>query len=237
MIIKRSNIGEADRLLTIITDRLGKIKAISKGVRKTKSHLAGSLEPYMLLDLQLHEGKTFFLVTGSSIVNQYQNIHSDIKKTAKAFFIGELIDKFVEENHSAKNIFDLVNITFSAVEAGQNKLLILAFQLKIVEEVGYKPETENCVHCKKKLSEEQNFWDSVEGGIICGNCQERYHHGEKITNNAIKLLRFVENNNYNKIDKLKLPKNIENELDKILSEYIESILEKDIKSRKFLGQV
>ena len=77
IIIKRSNFAEADRILTILTDRLGKIKAIAKGVRKTRSHLAGSLEPYMLVDLQLHEGKTFYIVTGAEIMEEYQNIHSD----------------------------------------------------------------------------------------------------------------------------------------------------------------
>ena len=237
IIIKRSNFAEADRILTVLTDRLGKIKAMAKGVRKIKSKMAGSLEPYMLVDLQLHEGKTFYIVTGASIILEYQNIHSDIKKTAQAFFVGELIDKFVEENQKADSIFDLANMTFSAIERDQKNLIILAFQLKIIEEAGFKPEIYNCLHCKEKLTADDNFWDHIEGGIICMNCQQKFRHGEKISDSAIKALRFIEQNNYTQIEKLKLDKGIENELDKILLDYIRGILEKDIKSRKFLNQV
>ena len=237
IIIKRSNFGEADRILTVLTDRLGKVKAIAKGVRKTRSHLAGSLEPYMLVDLQLHQGKNFYIVTGASIISEYQNIHSDIKKIAQAFFVGELIDKFVEENQKAKSVFDLANLTFSAIEKDQKSLIVLAFQLKIVEQAGFKPEIYNCIHCKEKLSAGDNFWDHIEGGIICRLCQQKFHHGEKISDQAIKVFRFLEQNNFSIITKLKLDQETESEVDKILLEYIKSILEKEIKSRKFLNQV
>ena len=82
-----------------------------------------------------------------------------------------------------------------------------------------------------------NFWDHIEGGVICRICQQKFHHGEKISDEAIKALRFIEQNNFSKISKLKLEQNIEDEVDKILLEYIRNILEKDIKSRKFLSQV
>lgn len=237
IIIKRSNFGEADRILTILTNRLGKIKAMAKGVRKIKSKMAGSLEPYMLVDLQLHEGKTFFIVTGASIIEEYKNIHSRIKKTAQAYFVGELIDKFLEEHQKADVIFEISQQVFSAIENDEKDLVISAYQLKIVEAAGFKPELYECIHCKEKLSAGENFWDHIEGGVICRTCQQKFHHGAEISDEAIKALRFIEQNTFQSIGKLKLDQKTELELDKILLEYIKNILERDIKSRKFLSQV
>ena len=237
IVIKRMNFSEADRILTILTDRLGKVKAIAKGVRKTRSHMAGSLEPYMLVDLQLHEGKTFYIVTGASIITEYRNIHSDIKKTAEAYFVGELIDKFMEENQKSEVVLKLAKLVLDAIEKNEKSLIISAFELKIVEASGFKPEIYNCIHCKEKLLAGDNFWDHIEGGIICRTCQQKFHHGKKISDEAIKVLRFIEQNNFSIVAKLKLDHETENEVDKILLEYIKSILEKDIQSRKFLNQV
>jgi len=237
IIIKRSNYSEADRILTILTDRFGKIKAIAKGVRKIKSRMAGSLEPYMLVNLQLHEGKTFYIVTGAEIIEEYKNIHSEIKKTAQAYFVGELVDKFLEEHQRAETIFEISQQILSAIENDEKDLVISAYQLKIVEAAGFKPELFDCLHCKEKLSAGQNFWDHVEGGVICSSCQQKFNHGNEISDEAIKVLRFIEQNSFKNIAKLKLEQKIENELDKILLEYIKNILERDIKSRKFLNQV
>lgn len=269
IIIKRSNFGEADRILTILTNRLGKIKAMAKGVRKIKSKMAGSLEPYMLVDLQLHEGKTFFIVTGAGIIEEYRNIHSQIKKIAQAYFVGELIDKFLEEHQKADVIFEISKevlrkidsykdshceplISFKARQSikkiassraprndrtKEDNFIISAYQLKIVEAAGFKPELYECLHCKEKLSSGNNFWDHIEGGVICSTCQQKFHHGDEISDEAIKALRFIEQNDFSHITKLKLEQKTENELDKILLEYIKNILERDIKSRKFLSQV
>lgn len=237
IVIKRMNFGEADRILTILTERLGKIKAIAKGVRKIKSKMAGSLEPYMLIDFELHEGKTFYIITGASISARYKNIHSDIKKTAKVYFVGELIDKFLEENQKANNVFEISLQILQAIEDYERSLQIVAYQLKIIEAAGFKPELNYCLHCKKKLIAGNNFWDHIEGGVICQICQQKFFHGEKISDEAIKALRFIEQNDFKNIGKLKLDKNIEREIDKILLEYIKNLLEKDLKSRKFLNQV
>lgn len=237
IIIRRTNFSEADRILTILTDRLGKVKAIAKGVRKIKSKMAGALEPYMLVNLQLHEGKTFFIVTGAEIIEEYKNIHLDVKKTAEAYVVGELIDKFVEENHQANEIFEISKEVLKTIDQNEKSFNVIAYELKIIEAAGFKPELYNCLHCKEKLSAGDNFWDHVEGGVLCRTCQQKFLHGTNISDEAIKALRFMEQNDFLHIDKLKIDGDVEKEVDEILTEYIKNILERDIKSRKFLKQV
>lgn len=234
VVIKRSNFGEADRILTIFTERFGKIKAFAKGVRKTKSKLAGHLEPFMLVDLMLHEGRTFYTVTGAVIEKDFPNIHSDLSKMAKAFVISELVDSFLGEKEQQEKIFTLYVDSLKTLENYSREINFLAFEMKIIGLAGFRPELYYCVHCKEKVREEENFWDRKEGGVICGSCQKNFKHGKTVSNNLIKLLRFVEKANFNEIDKLKLSNEIEAEADGILSEYISHILEKELKSERFM---
>lgn len=220
--------------MTILTEKFGKVKAIAKGVRKIKSRLAGSLEPFMLLDLQLHEGKTFFIVTGAVIEKEFPKIHSDLKKTSKAFFVGELIDKFLQEHQKSSEAFFLFQKALLNIEENNDAIWMLVFELKLVESAGFHPELFECVHCRKKLVPENNFWDSVEGGVICADCQGQYHHGQKVTDELIKFLRFVQENSFDQAGKLMMKDALKNEAEKVLSEYIKSVLERDLKSERFM---
>jgi len=234
IVLKGTNFGEADKILTIFTERFGKIKAIAKGVRKIKSHMAGSLEPFMLVDLQLHEGKTFYIVTGAMIKKDFFSLHNSLSKVAKAFFIGEMSDKFMEEGQENKEIFHLFLSALDEIDKSLPGPLIQAFQLKIVEAAGFKPELYDCIHCKTKLSAGNNFWDMAESGVLCSNCNMETGHGQEISDQIIKLFRFINNNDFATISKLKIAEKVELEADNILRNYIESILERELKSQRFL---
>lgn len=237
IVLKRMNFGEADRILTILTERFGKIKAIARGVRKGKSKLAGHLEPFMFLDLQLHEGKTFYTVTGSVIGAEFSSIHSDLKKTSQAFYLAELVDKFMPEHQKTDEVFNLFSKALGYLDKNERGFLLRIFELKIIEASGFHPELYECVHCKNKLIEGENFWDAVEGGVVCGNCQAKTHHGREISNQLIKLFRLIEKSDFSILERLNIAKSLENEAENILSAYIESVLEKDVKSRGFMKMV
>jgi len=234
VVLKRMNFGEADRILTIFTERFGKIKAIARGVRKGRSKLAGHLEPFMLLDLQLHEGKTFYIVTGSEIKSDFSEIHTELKKTSQAFYLAELIDKFLPEHQRSDEAFNLFYRAIKYLDENEKGLFLRIFELKIIEVSGFHPELYECVHCKNKLQEESNFWDAVEGGVLCGECQKKFHHGKKISNQLIKLLRLIEKSDFSILERLKISKEVEGEAEEILSAYIASILERELKSKGFM---
>lgn len=237
IVIKRMNYGEADRILTVLSERFGKVKVMAKGVRKIRSHMAGSLEPFILVDLHLQEGKNFYIVTGASINCDFEVIHSDMDRMAKAFYIGELIDRFLEEHQRSEKIFDLSIQALESIECLKNEIWLRCFEHKIVTAAGFKPQLFYCVNCKSKIMPGNNFWDSVEGGVICEECQRRFLRGKIISDQALKSLRFIECHEMEEIPNLKMPREIEVELECLMSDYINSILERDIKSRKFLKEV
>lgn len=237
IVVKRMNYGEADRILTIFTERFGKIKAIAKGVRKISSKMAGSLEPFALVNLQLYQGKNLYIVTGATIKQEFGVVDCTLKKTSHCFYLGELIDKFTEENQKNPEIFNLLVDVLWLLRDEESCFWLRVFELKLIRLSGFHPELFVCVHCRETIIESSNYWDSVEGGLICPACQDKFHHGKEISNNLIKYFRFIVRSELKNIKNLKIPKMLEKEAEKILEEYLESVLEREIKSRKFLQQV
>lgn len=231
------NFGEADRILTIMTERFGKVKAIARGVRKSTSRLGGHLEPFMIVEFQLYEGKTFYTITGAEIIEELPTVHTDLRKTAKVFVIGELVDNFLHEHEKSERIYQILSQILILLEKNEKNFLVNAFALKLLESAGFQPQFYECVHCKEKIKESDNFWDDLEGGVICKDCAQKSGHGVQISNEFIKSLRFIEQNDFTQIEKLKLNKSLEDEIDRILENYIRSILDKNIKSKKFLNNV
>lgn len=234
IVIKRMNYGEADRILTILTRDHGKIKAIAKGSRKILSKLGGSLEPFCLTDFIFHEGRNFYIVTSAIVIKHFEKIHCDIDKTAKAFYIGELLDKFLEEKQNHPEVFELFAKYLENLESADDPILIPVFSAKILEAVGFKPVTSECLHCRNKLVPEQNFWDDIEGGVICQKCHDKFGHGEKISNDVIKILRLVFSPEFKFGSKININDKYKNQTAAVLESYIEGVLERELKSKKFL---
>ncbi len=234
IIIKRMNYGEADRILTILTSDHGKIKAIAKGSRKILSKLGGSLEPFCLVDFIFHEGKSFYIVTSAIVQNHFEKVHFEIDKTAKAFYIGELLDKFLEEKQNHPEVFELFSRYLENLENADDPILIPVFSAKILEAVGFKPEVSECLHCRQKLQPTQNYWDDVEGGVICQDCHDKFGHGQKVSNDIIKILRLIFSPEFKVGSKININDKYKNQTGAVLESYIEGVLERELKSKKFM---
>ena len=105
VILRHSDLGEADRLLTIFTRETGKLRAIAKGVRKARSRKAGHVEPFTRASLQLARGRDLFILTQAEAVVVYANLREDLVLLSTASYVIELIDRSTtdeEENRDSK---------------------------------------------------------------------------------------------------------------------------------------
>ena len=231
IIIKRRNFGEADRLLTIYTEKKGKVTAIAKSVRKIKSKLAGHLELFYLSDFMIVEGKNIDTITGAVNIENYCHLRNSLRRSNQAYYMAEIIDKLCGENEVNKPIFNLLKSTMKKI--GDNKLLLSYFSIRALKFLGHKPEINICTYCHKKLSSNnQNYFSNSFGGIICQKCKKEDLNCEKINVDTIKLLRLLLENDIYIIDKLNNKYSVF--LDNLVLNFLEFILEKEIKSKKFL---
>ncbi|MEW6407718.1 MAG: DNA repair protein RecO [Patescibacteria group bacterium] len=252
IIIKRINIGEADKIITFYTATMGKIRARAQAVRRSESKLAGHLELFMLSDLIFAKGQNLDVVTSAQIINSFSSIRYDLYKTSFAYFIVELIEKLIPEELKDSRIFNLLTNTFQILDdkklaMDQLPILLLFFELKLLDLLGFAPQLLRCVHCAKEYSSSEGaqrpnqkvLFSSLLGGILCENCKSFDRLAPSISNEEIKLVNRLRSHNidYGKFNNLKINFDIIRALSQKIDYFIRFIFGKNIKSSQLISQV
>jgi DNA repair protein RecO (recombination protein O) len=237
VIIRRSDFGEADRLLTLITPQ-GKRRVVAKGARKTTSRLAGHIELFTHATLLLAVGRNLDIVTQSVILDGYDNLRADLKRIGAAYYAAELIDRLIEEEDENRPAFALLVATLDALDKTQNVDLALRFyELHLLGYLGYRPQLYQCAACQETLTEETNRFSPTVGGALCRRCATADRGGMPMSLSAFKLLRFLQAQPLEASDRLTISDPTRAETDKLLRAYIRRILERDLKSVAFLEEI
>lgn len=108
IILKRFNLGEADKILTLYTKHYGKIRAIAKGVRKITSRKAGSVELFNQVIVFLHQGRNLDILTEVQTLETFQSWRKNLKKVALAYYFCELVDKLTPDEQAHQAVYELL---------------------------------------------------------------------------------------------------------------------------------
>ena len=240
IVIKRMELGEADRLLTIFTCELGKVRALARGVRKPLSKLAGHLEPGSVTDCQLHEGRSFYLVTGAEMSGSFTGIRDKLAKTSLACYLLEMVDALTHDGEVQPSIFHLLRDSLTLLESPDyetnGQLLTSAFRLQLLADLGYLPETARCVHCQQVLLPEGNVFSLHLGGILGADCARQDFETLPISTDAIKAMRLLLDQPLAIIYRLKVNKKVLAELDVITENYLHYHVGRPLYSASFLKE-
>ncbi len=142
IILKRKNIGEADKILTIFTKQRGKIRLLAKGIRKITSRRSGHLEVFSHVFVLVRSGSTFEYVTEVTSV-PIDGFRTDLQKASLGYYVCELVDALLPEREEHGEVFELLlgmlhALSTSESEAQQNKE-VYTFALALLETLGYLP--------------------------------------------------------------------------------------------------
>lgn len=141
VILKRSNFGETDKIITVFTKDDGKIKALARGIRKINSRRAPYLELFNQVVLFLYKGRNFDIITDVKIIKGFNGIRKDLQKTALAFYIGELVDKLTVEGQKSRWVYELLISCYNDLNHCNKDVKELAkrFAVRLFEELGFWP--------------------------------------------------------------------------------------------------
>ena len=174
IVLRSMRYGEADRILHLYTPMRGKVGAIAKGVRRTKSRFGGRLEPFFHLDLLLHEGRSDLLtVTGAETIGAHARLRCDgagLDSAARACdAVGRLFDT-QEPNpavfHLLANELALLDGDPAAHATLANQL---AFRLKLLLAAGLAPQLASCAACGER--DGLVAFSGAQGGVVCSGCE------------------------------------------------------------------
>ncbi len=234
LILRRSDFGEADRLLLLATPA-GKRRVVAKGVRKTTSKLAGYIELFTRASLMLAVGRNLDIITQSQIVNGHAALRRDLLRLSCAYYTAELYDRFTEEQDESRPLYELLVEVYAALDSSANPDLVLrAYELRLLHLTGYRPQLQRCVVCNELLTETADRFSPTLGGVICPRDRDADRAALAMSGAAFRLLRYLQSQPTAAIEALRLSPEVRGEVERLLRSYLRRLLERDLKSVAFL---
>jgi DNA repair protein RecO len=239
IVLSRFDYGEADRIMTLFTPTHGKLKAIAKGVRRTKSRLGGSLEPLAELRVALARGRTFDVVTQVQVSHAWLRLRDSLESTATAWYFAELADRALEERHEAEGLYALLRHSYELLDAGMDTGRVARwYEMHLADELGVRPEVDRCVECDRLLESDEEFrWVPPLGGVLCSRCPGPPAERAGLSLEGLKLLKAYQRLDVEALAGLRLPVVVEREVEQAMRDFLRISLERDARSLEFLDEV
>ncbi len=239
IVLRHSDWGEADRLLTLYTRELGKVRAIAKGARKMTSRKAGHIEPFTHVRLQLARGRDLLIVTQAETIDSYQPLREDLTKTGYAAYVIELLDRFVpDEEASTPSLFRLLTETLSRLSTSSEAWLpVRYYEMRLLDFLGFRPQLFECANCRREILPQDQFFSFSAGGVVCPRCGEGLKGLHGISVEALKYLRHFQRSTYREASRAHPEADTLKELETLMQGYFTHLLERELKTPGFIKTV
>ncbi|HLI00539.1 MAG TPA: DNA repair protein RecO, partial [Acidimicrobiales bacterium] len=151
-VLRTYRLGEADRILVLMTAGRGKVRAVAKGVRKTGSRFGGRLEPGCHVRLLLYEGRQLDVVNQADSVEQVRGLRDDLTRLRDALALLEAVDQVAQEGESNRALFDMLVGALRTLGRTPSPLLVAGFYWKLLALEGSAPLLDECVRCSRPVA-------------------------------------------------------------------------------------
>ena len=239
VVLRHSDYGEADRLLTLYTRQLGKARAIAKGARKIASRKAGHIEPFTYVRLLLAKGRDTLIVTQADTVDAYLPLRDDLILTSQASYVLELLDRFTYEDETENSaIFRLLTDTLSRLASQLNPWLVIRYyEIRLLDHLGFRPQLFECANCGREIQPEDRVFSFNAGGAICPRCGRGLPNVKPITVDTLKYLRHFQRSSYADASHAKPSPDVQKEAESLMQGYFTYLLERELNTPGFLKKI
>jgi DNA repair protein RecO (recombination protein O) len=184
IVLRTHKLGEADRIISVLTRHHGKVRAVAKGVRKTKSRFGARLEPPTHLQLQLYEGRSeLHIIDQAETIDHFKAIREDLDRLTHAVAMLEAADQLGLEGEPNPGLYQMLLGALRALGGHSGPLVVPGFFLKVLALEGFRAVTDRCIECDREDVELVAF-DLDSGGTRCAE----HRIGTAISPDALALL-------------------------------------------------
>lgn len=188
VVLRTYKLREADRIVVIHTRDNGKVRAVAKGVRKTKSKFGARLEPMSHVNLQLYRGRELDIVTQAESVEPLAPMLSSLDRASQGLAVLEAVDQLSLEREPNPQLYRMVVGVLRTIADKPSPINVPAFYWKLLAHEGMRPQLDVCIRCGESEPEAQLVaFDLNEGGVMCRACRS----GQSISSGALALLRDI----------------------------------------------
>jgi DNA repair protein RecO (recombination protein O) len=238
IVLKQVPIGEADRVLTLFTREQGKQRAVAKGARRPGSRLGGHVDLLVRVRLQIAHGRSLDIVAQAETVDPYLPLRDDLVRMSIACEIAELVDRLTEDGQADAATFDSLAETLTRIAADEDPALAaLVFRAHLLDRLGYRPELEHCIACRRELERVDCFFSAVAGGVMCTECGRADTSARAVSANAFAFLRRLHGNDYALLRRIRLGPDLRRDIEEIEHRRLAQLLDRDLRSSAFARRV
>ncbi len=185
IVIRTYRLGEADRIVVLLTKARGKVRAVAKGVRKTSSRFGSRVEPTSHVALQLYEGRELDTITQVETLDHFRAIRDDLDRIGRAASMLEAVDHMSQEREPNPRLYTMLLGALRTLAADDHPLVVPAFYWKLLALEGYQPVVDTCVACQ--TTDDLVAFDLADGGVHC----RLHRRGVAVSPEAIALLQLI----------------------------------------------
>ena len=233
IVLNAQRLGEADKLVTLLTVQRGKVRVVAKGSRRPRSRYGAALEPFTHAQIVLFEKNPAHLLrlNQASIVRSHLGIRKDLEKIEAASRMVRLTSALLPDGEANTKIFTLLTDGLARVEKGDRlEWLVWFFELQMLKRTGYQARLDDCIGCRKKLSAAYALFSPKAGGTLCGGCAGRIPEPlSSVSAGTRAMIRLMNRMDWTGLTRLQATAGMIREGLDLNSTHIEYILGKSIK--------
>ena len=229
IIISETNLGDYDKMLTMLTPGIGKISCVAKVARRPKSALLAGTQFLCFGNYMMYKGANTYNINSCDTIEVFYNIRTDLDKLNCAVEITKIIRDVTEENENCYKILQLyLNTLYVLSETDKNpELIVSIFKMKLLCFLGYTPRIKECVNCKS--AENIRYFSIKDNGFKCENCGKQDKGALIMSESTVSAIKYIIMSPAKKLFSFNLKDESLNELKLITKLYFNEKLEKEYK--------
>ena len=247
LVLRSREYGEGHRLITLFSREAGKICAVARGVQKPRAKLAGALQHFALLQVQLARGRRFDVITQVRVLDAFYGLRANYDAFAHANYFAELFDAALEEHQAHPALFDLLgDVLHRLLDGADMDLLARYLEINLVAMLGYLPQLTRCARCQTPLAKAGEAGRAVwptwlgfsarQGGALCPGCMAATPGARRIAAGTVQVAQLLLTRGTAALAGLELSAPLRREMADTLQEYLEFRLERRMQSSRFLRE-
>ena len=186
VVLRTYKLGEADRIVVLLTKERGKVRGVAKGVRKTKSRFGSRLEPTGHALVQIYEGRgELVTITQVETIDHFRPLRDDLDRLTKAVTMLEAVDQVAVEDHASVQLYQMLVGALRTLSAQDSPVVVPGFFFKLLALEGSGPMVDACVVCGS--AGPFVAYSLNDGGLTCATCRR----GTAVSEEAVELLQAI----------------------------------------------
>ncbi|MDA1278894.1 MAG: DNA repair protein RecO [Chloroflexi bacterium] len=239
VVVRASDLGEADRIITLVTPVHGLIRGVAKAARKPGSKLGGHLDLLRHVNVSVRETRSLHGLSQVSTVNGFRGLREDLDRFSRASYVSEMAERFSVENGANQPLFRMLIQVLGSLESTQNPdMVVHYFGMRLLQLNGFAPELTRCVETGAELEPANHLYSAERGGLVSNDARSV---GESALLpaglNTIKVLRFLSRTDVERADRMQVGEEENRQISRILRAQIHHILDRGLRSEAFMDEV